>query len=150
MRSLVLGLGNPILTGDRIGIHIAKRLEGTLEGVDVAVRAAVDLEVLDLLSGYRRAFVIDAMSGSNRPFGEMCILDKEEPGSFPYSTHTVSFFDLLGLGVILGYRMPEAVKIFGIEIGEGVLFGEELPPELVETLEGTVESISCHIRAEIA
>jgi hypothetical protein len=38
MRILVLGPGDPILTCDRIGIHAARRLEGTHEGVDVAVR----------------------------------------------------------------------------------------------------------------
>jgi hydrogenase maturation protease len=150
MRSLLLGLGNPILGGDGIGIHVARVLEGTLEGVEVATTATMDLEVLDLLAGYGRAFLIDAMCGSGRSVGEVELLRIMEPELFPYSTHAVSFFDLLSLGEVLGYRLPEMVGIFGIEIGHHVSFGEEVPPELLPRVQSIADTIARHIRSEIS
>jgi len=150
MRSLLLGLGNPILGGDGIGIHVARVLEGTLEGVEVATTPTMDLEILDLLAGYGRAFLIDAMCGSGRGVGEVELVRRMEPELFPYSTHAVSLFDLLNLGKALGYRLPEVVTIFGIEIGRHVTFGEEVPPELLPRVPSIAETISRHIRSEIS
>ena len=62
-RTLVLGLGNPILSDDGIGCHVALALKEKLKEpeVDVLEASIAGLDFLDLLAHYDRAIIIDAI-----------------------------------------------------------------------------------------
>ena len=68
---LVLGLGNPILGDDAVGIFVAreiKRLAGERTGVTVKEASVGGFDLLDLLEGYRGAVIIDAIkTAGGRP-----------------------------------------------------------------------------------
>jgi hydrogenase maturation protease len=63
MKTLVLGLGNPVLSDDGVGIRIARRLEDRVDQREVTVMEAsqAGLSILDLLAGYDRAIIVDAV-----------------------------------------------------------------------------------------
>jgi len=62
-KTLVLGLGNSILTDDGVGCFVARELEGRLsyKGVEIMESSVGGLGLLDLLAGYDKAIIIDAI-----------------------------------------------------------------------------------------
>ena len=141
MRTLILGLGNPILSDDGIGLSVAKRLAGKWSGVDVATTALVGLGLLDVVRGYDKVFLIDACIRQGRYAGEVIKLAKGDGALHLSSSHGLDFFHLLRLGKACGYNMPELAGIYGIEIGAEVSFGEEISPELKKRLAAITKEI---------
>ena len=69
-RILVLGLGNDILGDDAVGLLAARRLRALLpESVDVVESRGAGLDLLDLLEGYDRALLLDAIMTGKHPPG---------------------------------------------------------------------------------
>ena len=95
MRTLILGLGNPILSDDGVGLSVAKRLEGQWSGVDVATTAVVGLGLLDLVKGYDKVFLIDACIRQGRRAGEVIKLAKGDGALHLFSSHGLDFFQPL-------------------------------------------------------
>ena len=60
---LVLGLGNTILTDDGVGIYVAREIKKKLTYGDVTIQEASlgGLELLDVMTGFKRVILIDAM-----------------------------------------------------------------------------------------
>lgn len=150
MKILILGMGNPILTNDGVGLFVARALEGRIRGADVVTRAMADLELLDIMAGYEKVFVIDAITGMGKGIGDLIVLKEEGPGIHLFSSHGMNFFELLHLGRRLGHSMPEIGGIFGIEIGDEVSFGEGPSPDLIEKIESITERIIQGIQSSIS
>jgi hydrogenase maturation protease len=148
-KTLILGLGNPILSDDGIGIIVARRLDGRIPNVDVVTAAMVNLDLLDLITGYDRLFVIDALASPDGRPGTLRKLTLDAGTLHLFSSHGVNFFEILELGKQLDRPMPEVADIYGIEIGGEIPFGEALTKEVARTLEENVERIEREIREEI-
>jgi hydrogenase maturation protease len=134
MKTLVLGMGNPILSDDGVGVRIAQRLDGQMEGVDVIAADVSGLTLLDLIQGYDQLFVIDALiTGGN--VGTVRKLPRGEGGCHFFSSHGLGFFDVMAFGEALGIKIPELSAVYGIEIGEEAAFGRELSPVLSRRVE---------------
>ena len=146
MKVLVLGMGNPILSDDGVGLFVARGMEGKIPGVDVVTTEMVGLNILDILMGYDTLFLIDAATTKTKSIGEVHKL-KEGTGSLHlFSSHGVNFPELMQLGKEFGYKMPEVAAIYGIEIGDEAFFGEGLSLELAQKF----DSIIGDIREDIA
>jgi len=74
MKTLILGMGNPILSDDGIGIWVARALEGELSGGEVTVMetSMAGLNLLELMADYDRAILIDAIKTGK---GEVRFID---------------------------------------------------------------------------
>lgn len=133
---LVLGMGNPILSDDGVGLVIAARLREMLPGVDVASNAMIGVSLIDQIIGYDKIFVIDAMTMRDHQLGDLKkIYQEENCGTLHlFSSHGVNFFELMELGKLLGYDMPEVGGVYGIGINAEVAFGESLSIELNEKI----------------
>ena len=70
MRTLVLGLGNPLLGDDAVGLKVAalvrERLDGA-PGVDVLEEEAGGLRLMERMTGYDRAVLVDAAVTGGTP-----------------------------------------------------------------------------------
>ena len=62
MKALILGMGNPILSDDGVGLAMAEMLKDRICGVDVAASAMIGLSLFDLITGYDVIFIVDAMT----------------------------------------------------------------------------------------
>ncbi|MCK4338899.1 MAG: hypothetical protein KAW87_02775 [Candidatus Cloacimonetes bacterium] len=51
MKTLVLGLGNPILTDDGVGIRIANEIKKNCKDIDVIEASAAGLRIIDDVIG---------------------------------------------------------------------------------------------------
>lgn len=146
MKTLVLGLGNPILTDDGVGFAVVEQVKKRLDGGNVTVSQASvgGLSLLELVAGYDRVIIIDAIqTGVGQP-GEIHHLSSEEfRGSIrAASTHDVDFATALELGRQLGMDIPEEIVILAIEAADVSTFGEELTPSVAAAVPNAVELIS--------
>ncbi len=70
MKTLVVGLGNPILTDDGVGVKVAYEVEKVVsatsrEDIDVIEASAGGLRLMELMIGYDRLILIDAFYADN-------------------------------------------------------------------------------------
>jgi hydrogenase maturation protease len=141
-------MGNPILSDDGVGLVLAEKMRGRIEGVDVASNSMIDLSLLDDIMGYDIVYLIDAMTTRGGVPGELKRIGEEDSAGtlHLFSSHGMNFFELMKLGRSLGYEMPKLGCIYGIEIGDEVEFSESLSPAVEEKLEGIIETICADIR----
>ena len=140
--TLVLGMGNPILSDDGVGLLVADRLrESPLpEDVEVALSEVGGLRLLELVRGFTRVIIIDALRSpaeSGRHPGEVHRYEaKDFKGGHRYgSAHSIGLDTALEIGHKLGYDMPGEVTVFAIEAEDVETFGEELSPPVAAAAE---------------
>lgn len=145
MKTLILGLGNPILSDDGVGIHVARALEGTLdhENITVVETSMAGLSLLDLLTGYDRAIIIDAIQTVKGEVGQVYRLDPEVFADTRHAAtpHDVNFATALELGKRLGLALPSQIIIFGIEVADVSTFSEKCTPEVERVVPVCVEMV---------
>lgn len=129
MKTLVLGLGNPLVTDDSVGLRVAAELKRRLAGrpdVEVDEDYWGGLRLMERMAGYDRAIVIDAIL-TGAPPGTIHHLT---PGSIPTqrsaSAHDVNLPTALALGRQAGLRLPgdEHILLVAVEAEDVVNFGE--------------------------
>src|SRR4030042_2064438 len=101
MKILILGVGNPVLSDDGVGIHVARILrEKGLPGVDVEELPASGLELLDVVLGYDKVVIVDAIKTDGGVPGEYYILDEKdfEKSVHGASPHGINMATALALG----------------------------------------------------
>jgi len=140
--TLVLGMGNPILSDDGVGLLVAERLRQTPlpNDVEVLQSEVAGLRLLELVRGFTRVIIIDALRSpaeSGRHPGEVFRYEaKDFKGGHRYgSAHSIGLDTALELGHKLGYEMPEQVTVFAIEAEDVETFGEELSPPVAAAAE---------------
>jgi len=146
VKTVVLGLGNPVLSDDGVGLELARRLEGRLTEVTVCTTQLVGLSILELIEGYDLLFVIDAVSTRGGSVGTLARLGAQDGSLHLFSSHGLDFYDLLALGARLGMVLPRIGQVYGIEIGDRVAFGETVSPVLESRLDGLIEEIATDIQ----
>jgi len=148
-KTLILGLGNPILSDDGIGLVVAERLKGRVGGVDVISTPLTGLHLLDLMVGYDALFLIDAMITTESPPGELKFISPDEVSLPTLSSHGFNLLEILKLGKKLGLSVPELKWVYGITIGRSPAFGEEPSPELMAKVESMASQIADHISKQL-
>jgi len=141
LNTLILGIGNPMLCDDGVGLHIASELDGFFNDVEVCTTTMIDLNLLDMLADYDKIFIIDAIQTGASPIGTVKKIPLGEGSLHLFSSHGFHLFELLQLGRDLGYKIPEIGGIYGIEIGDGSLFGTKLSLDLSSKKEDIVHEI---------
>lgn len=145
MKTLILGLGNPILSDDGIGLRVARALQSKCNQPEVTVMETgmAGLGLLDLLVGYDRAIIIDGVQTAGGKAGQIYRL---KPDAFNATRHTgtphdVNFTTALELGKRLGLALPQQIIIFAIEVEDVTTFGEECTPKVREAIPVCVEMV---------
>jgi hydrogenase maturation protease len=146
MRTIVVGLGNPILSDDRVGIRGAGRARqrlGTTSGVDVIEAYAGGLRLMEAIAGYERAIIVDAVTGGLQPPGTIRLFSPDTTVSTRNTlcTHDSDLATVLALGRDLGLKLPDRVEIVGIEADEVERFSEELTPRVAAALPEAVNEV---------
>jgi hydrogenase maturation protease len=146
VKTLVLGLGNPILTDDGVGIHIVRAAASKcspVAGVVFAEASVGGLRLLDLLAGYDRAILVDAIQTHDGQPGEVFRLG---PADLQVSLHSASTHDLslpgaLDLGRQLGMKLPSDrdLTIFAVEVEDVLTFGATCTPAVTRAIPHAVE-----------
>jgi len=136
MKTLVLGLGNPILTDDAVGIRIAEELKEKTPAQDVIGTSEAGIALLDYAAGYDKLVIIDSVMTEVGKPGELYKLELEDlkPGMSLSSSHGVDIATAFTLGEKLGYPVPRQVTIYAVEIADNTTFGEKCTQEVEERI----------------
>jgi hydrogenase maturation protease len=145
VKVLILGVGNPILSDDGVGIHVARELKKRrLPGIDVEELAASGLELLDVVRGYDKVVIIDAIQMTNGKPGELHILEEKdfEKSIHGSSPHGINIATALALGrKLVPDEMPKEVVFFAVEAEDLVNVSEKLTPKVAKALPRIVERV---------
>jgi hydrogenase maturation protease len=151
VKVLILGVGNPILSDDGVGIHVARELKKRqIPGVDVEELAASGLELLDMVRGYDKVVIIDAIQTTKGKPGELHILEEEdfEKSIHGSSPHGINIATALALGrKLVPDEMPKEVVFFAVEAEDLVNVSERLTPKVAKALPRIVEKVRRELRS---
>jgi len=136
MNTLILGIGNPILTDDGVGIKIARKLKEGNARLKVIETSEAGIALLDLIAGYNKLIIIDSIKIEKGKPGDLYKLELEDlkPSKDFSSSHGIGIATAFGLGQRLGYRMPKFVSIYAVNIKDNSTFGEECTEEVKERI----------------
>jgi hydrogenase maturation protease len=141
VQTLIIGLGNPILTDDGAGILaarlVAERLPPT-SGVDVVELAVGGLALMEAMIGYERVILLDALYA---PAGTPGKVVQFSAGELPETLNSASAHDVnlptaLRLGRELGAALPEtaAIQVVGVYAQEVLTFGDSPTPPVAAAI----------------
>ena len=129
--TLVVGLGNPILGDDGVGWRVIDELDA-LDHEEASLQQACvgGVSLMELLVGYRRAIIVDAIidptaaPGSvwRRPLSAV----ETRVASHLDSTHDAPLPAAIEAGRAMGADLPSDIEVVGIVIERGDVFGEQL------------------------
>lgn len=145
MKTIISGLGNPILSDDGVGLYVARALQDKINQQEVTVieTSLAGLNLLDTISGYDRAIVVDAIQTRDGKAGQVYRLDPGALNTTRHATspHDVDFVTALELGKALGLDLPKQIVIFGIEVADATTFSEECTLEVKRAIPVCVNMI---------
>ena len=145
MKTVVLGVGNPILSDDGVGIHVVNQLKQHINNPNITIDEALTggMNLLDLLLGYDKAIIIDAVKTTDN--GEEGEVKRIHLGGFSTmhscNPHDVSLTEAIQMAEKLGEtRIPKEIIIIGIMMKKlPCEFGEKLSEKVAAAVPKAVE-----------
>ena len=132
---LVLGLGNPILGDDRLGLMLIgdlQKIKALNQRVRFQTSTQAGLYLLDLLIGFQQAVFIDSIICPLEKAGGVKLWPLNDTPSYVLgsSPHYIGVSSMIAIGKRLNLQMPEKIWLIGISIKDGRQIGEALSPEI--------------------
>ena len=145
-KTLIIGVGNPILSDDSTGILVARKIQeiySASTSIQVAEASLGGIGLLDLMTGYDRAIIVDSIKTKDGKPGTIYRLTIDDLGnpSYSWGPHLMDLRTAVELGRWLGYKIPERIEIYAVEIKENELFSELLSPEVEGAIPLLVQKI---------
>jgi hydrogenase maturation protease len=143
-KTLVLGLGNILLTDEGVGVRVVERLQARYEfpgDVEVLDGGTLGLDLLPYVEGADRLLVVDAVEIGADP-GTLVRLEGDQiPSVFgpKLSPHQVGFADLLDAARLTDC-LPEERVLWGMQPGS-LQVGLDLSPAVDAQVELLVEGV---------
>ena len=145
MKTLVIGLGNPILTDDGVGVKVAYQVErelasGNQKEITVTEACVGGLRLMEMMVGYDRVILIDALlqANGNKPgtIHRMNLNDLRDisPTQHSASAHDTSLVTALDMGMQLGLHLPSEIDIYAIEVENVMDFNDQPTPAVAEAI----------------
>ena len=145
-RTLIVGFGNSYCGDDGIGPAAARLLHASLgpqAPADLLELSSSALELVERLTGYRQAVIIDALVDEDEAPGTVKPLELVAGRAIPgLGFHTAGLGSALALAGALGMEIPAAVRLYGVVIREPRVFTESLSGDLAARLPGIVREIA--------
>jgi hydrogenase maturation protease len=147
--TIVLGLGNPLMSDEGIGIHLIRKLseqQDKFPSVEFIDAGTGGMNILHLIANRKKAVIIDCVKMGKKPG----TIKRFEPADVKtvkkmthFSLHEADILRIIELSRQLG-ECPEKIVIFGIE-PESL----ELGQKLTKTLSIRIDAYSADIRSEL-
>lgn len=146
MKKVIIGLGNPILSDDRVGLLIIDELEKRNTNPDISfVRlSSGGMTIVDASDGFDEAVLVDSIYSGQFPVGSLAILTPENFSETLHisNVHDINFATALKMGEEMGVRIPKKFTIYAIEVKEVLTFGMEMTKEVAENLPSIIEEVA--------
>jgi len=140
---IVLGIGNPLLKDDRVGIDVVEALEASHTPVATEILYSVGFEVLDKILGYQKAIIVDACQLGLDPG---TIIEVTPEALFAsdrlVNSHAITLGATLRTGqMVLGDEIPESITIILIEAADITHFSRKCTPVVAKAAMEVVNRI---------
>jgi len=145
VKTIIIGLGNPVLGDDGAGWQIVDAVNEKLglEGLSKANAEIIQLSLgglslMEHLVGFEHAILVDAIRLQRGPVGTVYHFSLDELDD-PMTGHTSSAHDTtlqsaISMGRQLGLQLPEHVEIVAVEAEMDYTFSESLTPAVASAV----------------
>jgi hydrogenase maturation protease len=133
---LIIGIGNPIMSDDGIGVHAVRYLEGRLpDDVELIEGSVYCADLLPFLENRRKVVFIDGIDAGAEP-GTLFRFSPDEvrnqKRNEPVSLHDFGVYELITAAKLLD-QCPEDIILLVVQV-KNVEIGEELSREVREAI----------------
>jgi hydrogenase maturation protease len=142
-RITVMGIGNPLVKDEGVGIRVIETMMNTLafpENVTLVDAGTMGMGILNLFQDCDYLLVIDAVDGTGEVPGTVVRMTPEDmaPNTIKHSLHDMRLVDVLDAAMLMGTR-PE-VDCVGIQIldMDGIAIG--LTPDVEDAVPRAVQA----------
>jgi hydrogenase maturation protease len=151
-RTLVLGIGSPIVSDDAVGIRVAEKIQSLgLEEVDVKEVSSSGLDLIELMLDYDTVVIVDAIITSEHPLGSMILLDERDFASSVHGAnpHDVNIATTIELGRQLQPdRMPKKIAFVAVEVADTWTISYNMTEEVERAIPEIVQKVVEIIKKE--
>jgi hydrogenase maturation protease len=146
MKTLVLGLGNPILKDDSVGLRVAQIVRPLLAdepSIEIDEDYWGGLRLMERMVGFERVIIIDAIRTGTEPGTIHRLSPGDVPTQHSASAHDVNLPTALEIGRHAGAHLPQSENIIliGVEAADVQTFDETLSPEVEASLPQAVKAV---------
>ena len=146
MKTLILGLGNPLVSDDSAGLRVAAELKARLADrpeIEVGEDYWGGLRLMERLVGYDLAVIIDAIRSGAPPGTIHHLAPDSLPTQRSASAHDVNLPTALALGRQAGLHLPDDghIRLVGIEAADILNFAETCTPAVAAAVPLAVEAV---------
>ena len=143
MKTVVIGLGNPLMGDDGLGLVALERLREQWEippGVELVDGGTWGMNLLPVIEDAARLLLVDAVDVKATP-GTGVVVERERIPRYlatKISPHQVDLRDVLALAELRG-KLPQETVALGLQ-PERMELGDRLSPPILRGLDGLVAS----------
>lgn len=142
---LILGIGNPYISDDGVGIFVSRELRKFISDKRVECKEFSNsgFDALNLLEGYQHAIIVDAAKTGKIPIGQFQIFSHEELTALAniYSLHTFGILSAIQLASILSLPLPLSITVFAVEVLDTKTFDEQCTPVVACAIPNIINAI---------
>ncbi|MDY0088626.1 MAG: HyaD/HybD family hydrogenase maturation endopeptidase [Coriobacteriia bacterium] len=143
-RVLILGIGNPLMTDEGVGVRVAEILMNAYqfpEGVEVVDAGTLGLGIINLLRDRDLVIVVDAVDKTGHEPGTVVILTPDEmaPAQVLHTLHDVRFTNVLEAATLTGIQ-PDAICV-GVQVASMEQWVTELTSEVETALPVAIAAV---------
>lgn len=155
MKTLIIGLGNPILGDDGVGWKVAEKISDQLsvisdQSVEVDFASLGGLSLMERMVGYDRVILVDAMETGQCPEGSVRVFPLEDlpnpSAGHSASAHDTSLLTALETGRRMGLDVPDSVMVVAIEARNVYDFSEELSPAVAAAAPVAAQAVLAELK----
>jgi hydrogenase maturation protease len=144
MKTIILGVGNLILGDDGVGVHVVNKIKKHIQDPSITVDEAITggMNLLDLILGYDKAVIIDAVKSEKYKEGTVKRIPISDFNTMhSCNPHDVSLIEAIKMAKKLGEtKIPSEIVIIGIILKEiPCEFGEKLSKDIAAAVPKAVE-----------
>ncbi len=134
-RTVIIGIGNPILGDDAAGLHVARILKRMIRGGNVTVKESSEgsFDIVEEMIGFDKAIIVDTIQSEKLPRGEIV---KLTPNDLMGKVHLVNLHDIDIVTALKIYeetipeKFPREIIIYAIATDRSRTFSEEMSGEV--------------------
>jgi hydrogenase maturation protease len=142
MKTIIIGLGNPILSDDGVGWKVIERVNASLDSrhpdIETDCVSIGGLSLMERMIGYQRAIVVDSMETGQSPAGSVRVFPlntlTNPTAGHSASAHDTSLLTALQTAETMSMHVPSSVTVVAIEARNVYDFSEELSPAVAEAV----------------
>lgn len=140
MKTLVVGLGNPLLGDAGVGCRVAEEIANHLPEaapVEVTCLSLGGIGLMEHLIGCDHVILVDALE-MDAPPGSISVLKLSQLPNYSgfriHGAHDVSLQKAIEMGRGMGARLPDDVMVVGVAVEKIHEFSDDLSPPVAQVV----------------